>query len=437
MEGKKVSRNRAILRFIIFSFIGAFSYFVPVTINGKNAVLIDHLTTLFRYVLGGFLPYYTLAIVLWGGVAPIVTGKFKESKADFLFSLFKFLGIFVGVMAVFNIGPNRLLEDDMIPFLFNSLVVPIGLIIPIALILLTFIVNYGLMEFVAVFMEPIMRPIWKTPGKSAIDAVVSFTGGYSIAMLLTNDLYKSNVYTKKEAAIITTGFSTVSIAFLLIISNTLELGEHWNLYFWSTLVITFIVTAITARLYPIRKMDDTYLNGKTPEDNIVKENLFKRALNEAIDTAQKADPITTNLKKAFLGESLKMATAVMSSILSIGLVGICLATFTPVFDYVAYIFYPFVKLLQIPEPMLASKAAGIGLAEMFLPTLIITSAPLVTKFIIAVMSVSTVLFFSASIPCLLSTDINVSIKNILIIWFERTLLSIILATPIAFIFLTW
>ena len=130
-----------------------------------------------------------------------------------------------------------------------------------------------------------------------------------------------------------------------------------------------------------------------------------------------------------------MSTAVMSSILSVGLIGISIATFTPIFDYLAYIFYPFVKLLQIPDAMLASKAAATGLAEMFLPALLVVESPLITKFVIAVTSVSTVLFFSASIPCLLSTDINISVKDIVIIWFERTLLSIIFSVPVALLFL--
>lgn len=110
MNKAKISKQQAIFRFIVFSFIGIFSYFVPITINGNKAVLIDHLTKLFRYILGPALPYYTLAIVLWGGLAPFFTGRFKKSKVEFIFSTFKFLGIFVGLMAVFNFGPDRIIR---------------------------------------------------------------------------------------------------------------------------------------------------------------------------------------------------------------------------------------------------------------------------------------------------------------------------------------
>ena len=84
--------------------------------------------------------------------------------------------------------------------------------------------------------------------------------------------------------------------------------------------------------------------------------------------------------------------------------------------------------------MIAAKAAAIEIAEMFLPSLLVVAAPMVTKFTIAVTSVSAVLFFSASIPSLLSTDIPIKMRNILLIWVERTIFSLILAAGIAHLF---
>ncbi|CFO30690.1 membrane spanning protein [Staphylococcus aureus] len=72
---------------------------------------------------------------------------------------------------------------------------------------------------------------------------------------------------------------------------------------------------------------------------------------------------------------------------------------------------------------------------MFLPSLVVVETPLITKFIIAVTSVSTIIFFSASVPSILSTDIPIRIRDLVVIWFERTILSLLIATPIAYIFL--
>ena len=61
--------------------------------------------------------------------------------------------------------------------------------------------------------------------------------------------------------------------------------------------------------------------------------------------------------------------------MSIGLISLILENYTPVFDWFGYLFYPVTLLLQIPEPLLAAKAAFLGLAEMYLPVLVVAGAP--------------------------------------------------------------
>ena len=58
---------------------------------------------------------------------------------------------------------------------------------------------------------------------------------------------------------------------------------------------------------------------------------------------------------------------------------------------------------------------------------IIKDADLLVRYVTAVVSVSSVLFFSASIPCILATKIPVSLGQLVVIWLLRTLLGILLA----------
>lgn len=428
---KTCSRNMAILKFIVFSCIGVFLFFVNIEINGVKVIPIQHIINFVKAVCGPVIPYYALAMVTFGAISPFITKSYKKSTFDLVFTIAKAFGVVIAVMAIFNIGPAPLMTDDMIPFLFNSLVVPIALMIPITGIAYVMMLNFGLVEFMGRLMRPIMRKVWKTPGESSVDAIVSFAGGYSLAVLLTSDFYKKGIYTRKESIIISTGFSTVATSFLIVIANTLGLMEHWTLYFFSCLFVTFAVTAICARIYPITKEPNDYYD--KPAEIVEPEggNLLKRAFESGVETAQKTDPLLTHLKRYYVGDAMKMASSVTASILTIGLIGLVIANFTPIFDYVGYIFYPFTSLLQIPEPMIAAKAAAIEIAEMFLPSLLVVAAPMVTKFTIAVTSVSAVLFFSASIPSLLSTEIPIKMRNILLIWVERTILSLILAAAIA------
>ena len=66
-------------------------------------------------------------------------------------------------------------------------------------------------------------------------------------------------------------------------------------------------------------------------------------------------------------------------------------------------------------------------AEMFLPANIVAGASLPAQYVTTIMCVAEVLFFSASIPCVMGTDIDISIKDIIIIWAERVILSLVIA----------
>lgn len=431
MERAAATRNLGIVKFILFSGIGIFMFFINVTINGVSVIPLQHIINWVNKAFAPIIPYYALVMVTAGGMIPVLNGSYKKSRFNLVFTIAKVIGIVIGFMAVFHVGPAAVMRPDMIPFLFYSLVVPITIMIPVTGIAYVLLLNFGLVEFVSAFMQPIMRKIWRTPGESAIDAVVSFSGGYALAVLLTSDLYKKGVYSARESVIISTGFSTVAISFLIVIANTLGLMEHWSIYFFTCFFVTFLVTAITARIYPIVKIPDTYYTVKAESTVSCTDKLFKRAFNTGVDKACEAKPLTYYLKEYYLGDAIKMSSAVTASILAIGLLGIIIAEYTPLFDYVGYIFYPFTLLLQLPDPMLAAKASGIEIAEMFLPSLLVINSHIITKFTIAVTSVSAILFFSASIPCLLSTAIPIKMKDVILIWFERTVLSLIFTALIA------
>ena len=129
-----------------------------------------------------------------------------------------------------------------------------------------------------------------------------------------------------------------------------------------------------------------------------------------------------------------MAAAIVPSIMSVGLIGLLLANFTPLFDWLGYLFYPFAWIVQLPEPALAGKAAAMGIAEMFLPaTVAAGSSSMVLKFVIGVVAISAIIFFSALVPCILATKIPIKLWQLVVIWFERVVLTIIITTPIAFL----
>ncbi|MCU6600729.1 YjiH family protein [Peribacillus frigoritolerans] len=433
-EEPQIQSTTNVLKFIIYSLIGSFMFFIPITINGVSSIPIDHIVTWIKVTLPSAVPIYALIVILLGGVYPFISKSWSKDKVSIVFSLLKVLGAVVAILIYFKIGPEWLMAPSMGPFLFEKLVIPVGLVVPLGAIFLALLIGYGLLEFLGVLMQPIMRPIFKTPGRSAVDMVADLAGSYSIGMLITNRLYKEGKYTLKEAAIIATGFSTVSATFMIVVAKTLGLMDLWSLFFWVSLGITYLVTAITVRIWPLNKMSDEYYSDNADPEEVIKEGLFRNAWNSAMVGANNSVSLGRNLWEN-LKDGFLMTMSILPSILSVGLISLVLAEYTPIFNLLGYLFYPFTWALQIPEPFLAAKASAIGIAEMFLPALLVVDAPLVTKFIIAVVSVSSILFFSATIPCILSTEIPISITKLIVIWFERTLITLIITAPIAILLL--
>ncbi len=404
-----------ILKFSVLSIAGVFLFFTPVSINGVKSIPLDHFIIWLNKVVPWFGPIFTVIIVIIGGILPWVQKTYKKSILSLIMAVLRTLGIpfailgALSVMKIATIGPEWLMKKDMLPFLFEKVVTAVTIIVPVGSLFLTFLICFGLLEFVGVLVNPIMRPVFKTPGKSAINAVASFVGSFSVAVFLTNKLYIEGKYTKQEAVIIISGFSTVSATFMIIVAKTAGLMNMWNFYFWSTMAVTFLVTALTVRLWPIRKIENTYKEGVTPiPEEIMPGNIFKNALNEGLKTAERAPSLIKSLWENFRA-GINMIFVLSPVISSIGMIAFILVKMTSVFDVIGFIFAPVTLLLSLfglPEPMMLAKACAAILAEMFVPNILVAGLPMTLKYIVAVTSVSAVLFFAGSIPCILASDIE-------------------------------
>src|SRR5699024_9725010 len=116
-----------------------------------------------------------------------------------------------------------------------------------------------------------------------------------------------------------------------------------------------------------------------------KGNPLKKAWQEAMKTLDNSASIFENIF-VNLKDGIILALSVGPLILYIGFIGIVMAKYTPIFDILGYIFYPFTLILRIPEPLLAAKASALSIAEMLLPAIVVAEAPLITRFAIGVVS---------------------------------------------------
>lgn len=419
----------------VLSAVGVFMFFVPITVGGRSSIPLDHLVTLTRTHAGPVVPWLMLALILLGVVRPFASGAWRRSPTQTVFALLNVVGLIAAILMVTS-PPEWLADPDVGPFLWVTLVQSVGLIVPIGAIFLGFLIGFGLMEFVGVLVRPVMRPIWRTPGRSAVDAVASFVGSYSLGLLVTNRVYRSGGYTAREAAIIAAGFSTVSVTFMVVLANALGLMDHWLLYFTVSLVVTFTVTAVTVRIPPLSRIPDEHHPDSTPNpEQPVTRRRLATAWAQARGTLRASPPVAKVVWLNFR-DGVLMATSILPSIMSVGLIGLLLAKHTPLFDLLAWVFYPVTRLVGLPEPLLAGKAVSLGLVEMFLPASQVgPDADLVLRFVIGVVAVSGIIFLSAMVPSILATEIPLSLWQLVVIWCERVLLSLLITTPLAHLLL--
>jgi nucleoside recognition membrane protein YjiH len=117
-------------------------------------------------------------------------------------------------------------------------------------------------------------------------------------------------------------------------------------------------------------------------------------------------------------------------------VGIVLFAFTPIFTWIGYIFWPFMRIV-IPahEAVTASSGAAIGFLDNTLPSLLVATGEwtLRIRYMMAVIPVTAVVFLSSFVPCIMATSLPVKFGHLVIIWLERMILSIIFAALISLI----
>ena len=177
---------KPIFYFVAWSLLGLIVFFAPVSLNNSTTIPLDYIAQTIENNLPWFGPIFALLIITVGGILPFCDRSWKRDTVTRVLSILKLLGIGAGFMAYFRFGPDWLMKEDVLPFLWTKVAVPVAVIVPLGSIFLTFIISYGLMEFIGVLMRPVMRPVWKLPGRATVDALTSFVGSFAIAMFLTN-----------------------------------------------------------------------------------------------------------------------------------------------------------------------------------------------------------------------------------------------------------
>ncbi|MCQ6498108.1 nucleoside recognition domain-containing protein, partial [Vibrio parahaemolyticus] len=77
--------------------------------------------------------------------------------------------------------------------------------------------TFGLLELFGALLSKVMLHVFNRPGRSAIDCMASWLGDGCVGILLTSKQYEKKFYTQREAAVVGTSFSALSITFSLVV----------------------------------------------------------------------------------------------------------------------------------------------------------------------------------------------------------------------------
>lgn len=430
-----------ILKFIIPSLLGVLLLMTPFKKDGASTIMVSVFSKAINSGINSVIPIYKLVLtciviscalaIIYKVAKPkwIEENELLKGIADISnFWLFaRLVGLCIGFMTALEIGPEIIYSPDTGGLILYDLIGGLFTIFLVAGFILPLLTEFGLLEYVGVFLTSIMRPVFNLPGRSAIDCVASWIGDGTIGVTLTNKQYEEGYYSAREAAVIATTFSAVSITFCLVVLENVALTDYFGQFYLAVAVAGIVAAFIVPRIYPLSSKKDTYMNNeKKALPEAIPSGFTKHewGLQMAVKKAEENQDIKNYLvsgAKTVLGLWLGVIPIIMAA----GTLALVISVATPFFDIMGKPFLPYLKLLRVPEAEAASATMVVGFADMVVPSILAAEiANPMTKFIVAAVSVTQLLYMSETGAVILGTNLPVSLLDLFLLFLERTIITL-------------
>ncbi|MCG7408147.1 YjiH family protein [Paenibacillus sp. ACRRX] len=436
----------AVLSFLIPSILGLLLFVVPVPWDGEVTVPIAFLAKYIQNLFKGILAPATVLLISLAWLGSLIHLGARSTRlanhrlwsALFNVSPFWFgvrtVGFVFAILTYWKIGPEWIWSADTGGMLLNSLLPGLFVVFMLAGLLLPLLVDFGLLEFAGMLMTKVMRPLFTLPGRSSINCMASWLGDGTIGVMMTSKQYESGHYTQREAAVIGTTFTAVSITFSFIVLSNVHLG-HMFLPFYATVTFAGMIAAIIMpRIPPLSRKPNSYEPGaEAITEEIVPPawTPWRWGLHQAAAKAKSHEGIRSFLKNG--GKNiLDLWVGVIPVVMAIGTTAVALATYTPIFEWLGKPFLPILNVLGVPEAEAAAQTIMVGFADMFLPTVLASGIESeLTRFVVAALSVTQLIYMSEVGGLLLGSKLPVNMKDLILIFILRTLITLPIIIGIA------
>jgi len=427
--------------FLLPSLIGTLFFLTPFSIDGQITVGMAYVGDLFidnwKPQLSQFAGFL-IAVSTAFSLAFKFSGKLRDRLPALAAHLtlhpvwfpLRAFGFIAAMAYLFQVGPNWLIGDNTSGTTLGNLIPITMTYFGIATVFLPLLVDFGLMEMVGVLMSKLFTKLFNLPGRSAIDAIASWMGSGPVGVFITTQQYERGFYTAREAAVICTNFSIVSVSFSLLVINVIGLGHLFVPYYLTVIGIGFVAALITPRLPPLNRIRDDFvedLEGEAKRNIDTSEGLLKVAISEALNRASNAPTVRVLFSR--VGRNItELWLSIVPVVMGIGTLALILAEYTPLFTILGYPLAPVLNLFGLEEATKAAPLILVGFTDMFLPALIGASIESeLTRFVVATVSVCQLIYMSEVGAIVVKSKIPLGFLDMAMIFLLRTAIALPLA----------
>ena len=432
-------------KFIIPSIIGVGLMLLPVKYNGNWTLMYGIICGKADGIVAPVVDWLILAIFAATVIITIITKITKPKaivenrtmnnifNAGYLHLGIRVVALIFLVCTQFDIGPEWI-WSDLTGGTAYGLIKTIVVWMFLGSFFIIFLMDFGIMDLIGTLITRIMRPLFTLPGRSTLDCLASWLGSGTTGVIVTSIQYDEGYYTNREACIVATCFSTVSISFTLVMAQVAGLEHMFLQVFLTVTAIVFVCAVLLPRIYPLRRKKDEYyepVGKKLMEDVPEGVSRFQWGLQNAMKKADAMESAGMFFKKGF-NTVANVWFDMCPMVMVIATAGLILAEFTPIFTWISAPLVPVLEALQVPEAAAAAPTMLVGFADQFIPIAMaagITSE--FTRFFILCVAITQLIYMSEIGAILLRSNIKISVLDLIVIFLERTVVSIILTLLIA------
>ena len=245
-----------LLKFIIPSLLGVGLFLTPVRFQGNATVILGVLVGQIQAAIGSSMKYATTAIFVsaaaltlfytfapdrWTDGTPRLRSALRTQPG---WLVLRVLGGIFSAMTLLQLGPEWIISRKTGVTAFVDIAGMIFCLIGLGCLLLPLLTDYGFLEFIGTMLRKIFMWVFGLPGRASIDAAASWVGSSSIAVLVTSRQYDSGHYTMREAAVIATNFSVVSVPFVVLTAEVAGIPGHF-LHLYASMLGIGVLCAVT------------------------------------------------------------------------------------------------------------------------------------------------------------------------------------------------